>query len=84
MSLYMDTLLAGQRTDGPTGARIDGTMSFGAINGGQFGFSGDFAEIRTYDGALSAQFEHTVTVTNDGVEILTLPEDRPLDLTVAD
>ncbi|MDJ0975025.1 MAG: type I methionyl aminopeptidase [Planctomycetota bacterium] len=39
---------------------------------------------RTYDGALSAQFEHTVTVTNDGVEILTLPDDRPLDLTVAD
>lgn len=30
-------------------------------------------EVRTRDGSLSAQFEHTVLVTADGVEILTLP-----------
>jgi methionyl aminopeptidase len=36
----------------------------------------------TVDRALSAQFEHTVTVTEDGVEILTLPEGATLDLTV--
>jgi methionyl aminopeptidase len=27
----------------------------------------------TKDGSLSAQFEHTVLITEDGVEILTLP-----------
>ena len=33
----------------------------------------------TGDGKLSAQFEHTVAVTADGVEVLTLrPEERPL------
>ncbi|MHC5009836.1 MAG: type I methionyl aminopeptidase [Planctomycetota bacterium] len=36
----------------------------------------------TMDRSLSAQFEHTVTVTEDGVEILTLPEGRTLDLRV--
>ncbi len=39
---------------------------------------------RTKDGKLSAQFEHTVTVTDSGVEILTLPEGKTLDLTVSD
>ena len=34
----------------------------------------------TIDGSLSAQFEHTITVTEDGVEILTLPEGESLDL----
>jgi methionyl aminopeptidase len=29
--------------------------------------------VRTRDGSLSAQFEHSVLVTPDGVEILTLP-----------
>ncbi len=29
--------------------------------------------VRTRDGSLSAQFEHTVLVTHDGVEILTVP-----------
>lgn len=29
----------------------------------------------TYDGKLSAQYEHTVLVTNDGYEILTLPKE---------
>jgi len=38
----------------------------------------------TVDGSLSAQFEHTVTVTEDGVEVLTLGEGERLDLTVAD
>jgi len=28
----------------------------------------------TVDGGLAAQFEHTVLITNDGAEILTLPE----------
>jgi len=28
---------------------------------------------RTRGGSLSAQFEHTVLVTNDGAEILTMP-----------
>jgi methionyl aminopeptidase len=36
----------------------------------------------TIDGSLSAQFEHTVTVTEDGVEILTLGDGQTLDLTV--
>ncbi len=30
--------------------------------------------VRTSDGRLSAQFEHTVAVTADGVEVLTLRE----------
>jgi methionyl aminopeptidase len=28
----------------------------------------------TVDGSVAAQFEHTVLITSDGVEILTLPE----------
>jgi methionyl aminopeptidase len=32
---------------------------------------------RTADGSLSAQFEHTVLVTSDGVEVLTLGEGEP-------
>jgi methionyl aminopeptidase len=31
----------------------------------------------TLDGKLSAQFEHTVAVTETGVEILTLPSQSP-------
>jgi methionyl aminopeptidase len=35
--------------------------------------------VRTLDGSLSAQFEHSVLVTTDGVEILTVSDgDRPL------
>jgi len=34
----------------------------------------------TIDGSLSAQFEHTLTVTEDGVEILTLGDGETLDL----
>jgi methionyl aminopeptidase len=35
----------------------------------------------TVDGSLSCHFEHTVAITTDGPDILTLPEDnhRPLD-----
>ena len=38
----------------------------------------------TVDRSLSAQFEHTLTVTETGVEILTLAEGATLDLTVPD
>ena len=38
----------------------------------------------TSDGSWSAQFEHTVVVTDDGVEILTLAEGQTLDLTPGD
>ena len=38
----------------------------------------------TVDRSLSAQFEHTLTVTETGVEILTLAEGAKLDLTVPD
>ena len=34
--------------------------------------------VRTADGSLSAQFEHTLTVTEDGVEILTVPPEVPV------
>jgi methionyl aminopeptidase len=33
--------------------------------------------VRTRDGRLSAQFEHTVAVTAEGVEVLTLRRDEP-------
>ena len=33
--------------------------------------------VRTRDGSLSAQFEHTILMTEDGAEILTLTEDGP-------
>lgn len=40
---------------------------------------GDGWTVVTLDGALSAQFEHTVAVTRDGVQVLTLrPEERPM------
>lgn len=35
---------------------------------------------RTVDGSLSAQFEHTVAITKDGPEILTLQEDETFSL----
>jgi len=40
----------------------------------------DHWTVVTADGSLSAQFEHTVTVTEDGVEILTLAEGDTFDL----
>ncbi len=40
--------------------------------------SKDGWNVRTRDGKLSAQFEHTVAVTRNGVRVLTLrPEERP-------
>jgi len=33
--------------------------------------------VRTRDGALSAQFEHTILMTETGPEILTLTQDGP-------
>lgn len=36
----------------------------------------------TNDGSVSAQFEHTVTVTEDGVDVLTLAEGKTFDLTL--
>jgi methionyl aminopeptidase len=33
--------------------------------------------VRTRDGGLSAQWEHTVLMTEEGPEILTLTEDGP-------
>ena len=32
--------------------------------------------VSTVDGGLSAQFEHTVLITETGVEIITLPEEE--------
>ncbi|MCA9658685.1 MAG: M24 family metallopeptidase, partial [Myxococcales bacterium] len=32
--------------------------------------------VRTSDGRLSAQFEHTICVTEDGVEVLTVVDER--------
>lgn len=43
---------------------------------------GDHWTVVTIDNSLSAQFEHTVTVTETGVEILTLRDGQTLDLTV--
>ncbi len=42
----------------------------------------DHWTVVTADHSLSAQFEHTVTVTEDGVEILTLPEGETFDLSL--
>jgi methionyl aminopeptidase len=33
--------------------------------------------VRTQDGRLSAQFEHTILMTEDGPEVLTLTQDGP-------
>jgi methionyl aminopeptidase len=44
---------------------------------------GDHWTVVTVDHSLSAQFEHTVTVTGDGVEVLTLAEGATLDLGAA-
>jgi methionyl aminopeptidase len=37
-------------------------------------FDADKWTVRTADGSLSAHFEHTVAITDDGPEILTLAE----------
>ena len=43
----------------------------------------DHWTVVTADRSWSAQFEHTVCVTEDGVDVLTLPEGGALDLSVA-
>ena len=40
--------------------------------------------VRTRDGELSAQFEHTIMMTEDGPEVLTLTADGPGDGTSSD
>lgn len=48
-------------------------------------YSGDCFEwddewtVATSDGGMAAQFEHTILITEDGVEILTLPEDADVE-----
>ncbi len=41
-------------------------------------FHDDGWTVTTRDGSLSAQFEHTVLVTNNGFEVLTLPENQTM------
>jgi methionyl aminopeptidase len=67
-----------------TGLRLKAGMVFTIepmINGGspEVELGADGWTVRTRDGSLSAQFEHTVLVTHEGVEILTVadPEDSP-------
>jgi methionyl aminopeptidase len=67
-----------------TGLRLKAGMVFTIepmINGGspEVELDADGWTVRTRDGSLSAQFEHTVFVTHDGVEILTVvdPEGSP-------
>ena len=38
---------------------------------------------KTIDGKSSAQFEHTIAIVGDGVEILTAMEDDPIAITSA-
>ena len=38
---------------------------------------GDNWTVYTRDNCLSAHFEHTVAITDDGCEVLTLPADYP-------
>ena len=42
----------------------------------------DHWTVVTVDRCLSAQFEHTLTVTEDGIDILTLGEGQSLDLSM--
>jgi methionyl aminopeptidase len=66
-----------------TGVRLEEGMVFTIepmINEGshEIRTSKDGWNVRTRDGKLSAQFEHTVAVTRTGVRVLTLrPEERP-------
>jgi methionyl aminopeptidase len=62
-----------------TGLRLKAGMVFTIepmINGGSpdVELDADGWTVRTRDGSLSAQFEHTVFVTHDGVEILTMAD----------
>jgi methionyl aminopeptidase len=65
-----------------TGLRLKPGMVFTIepmINLGcaEIDFDDDGWTVRTRDGSLSAQFEHSVLVTSDGVEILTVPPPEP-------
>jgi len=62
-----------------TGLRLKAGMVFTIepminLGGPDVEHDADGWTVRTSDGSLSAQFEHSVLVTADGVEILTLPE----------
>lgn len=61
-----------------TGLRLKAGMVFTIepminLGSAEVEFADDGWTVRTRDGSLSAQFEHSVLVTHDGVEILTLP-----------
>jgi methionyl aminopeptidase len=68
-----------------TGDRLRAGMVFTIepmVNAGQFEVEIDPSDkwtVRTVDGSLSAQFEHTIVVTKSGCEVLT-HRDRPLRL----
>lgn len=62
-----------------TGVRLKRGMTFTIepmvnLGGHEIDHLDDGWTVITADGSLSAQFEHTLTVTADGVEILTLPK----------
>jgi methionyl aminopeptidase len=64
--------------DAHTGLRIEPGMVFTIepmLNAGgpQTALASDRWTVTTADGSRSAQFEHTIAITEDGVEILTLP-----------
>jgi methionyl aminopeptidase len=64
-----------------TGLRLKAGMVFTIepminLGSAQIEFDDDGWTVRTRDGSLSAQFEHSVLVTTDGVEILTLPPEQ--------
>jgi methionyl aminopeptidase len=64
-----------------TGLRLKPGMVFTIepmvnLGGPEVELDADGWTVRTRDGSLSAQFEHTVLVTPDGVEVLTRPEDE--------
>lgn len=66
-----------------TGLRLKAGMVFTIepminLGSADIEFDDDGWTVRTRDGSLSAQFEHSVLVTGDGVEILTaLPQEAP-------
>ena len=54
ISVYVDAGLATSQSGGGTAPRNLDDVTFGAIQGGSFAFTGDIAEIRFYDGAFSS------------------------------
>ena len=55
MTLYVDGQQVGSRSDASVIDRIATDMTIGAVSGDQFAYSGDIAEIRIYDGELTAE-----------------------------